>query len=222
MVIAVQSEELAIAEALLLALHVAAGGAVEGVGVEAGGVLGDGAVLLGHVDDDHADDEEDEHRREDRPALALAADHAPVGVGEAGRDDQDQQHLDEVGQAARVLEREGGVDVEEAAAVGAELLDHLLRGDRALAEDLGAAGERVDDGGVAEVLDHALGDEEEGADDRDRHQDVEEGRGPGPARSCRARARCGRRCRGSGRRRRRSRPRRRRSSGPSGPAIWAK
>ena len=30
------------------------------------------------------------------------------------------------------------------------------------------------DGGVAEVLDHALGDEEEGADDRDRHQDVEQ------------------------------------------------
>ena len=144
MVTAVHSEVVGDPEALLLALHVAAGRAVEGVGVEAGGVLGDGAVLLGHVDDGDADDEEDEHRREDRPALALAADHAPVGVGEAGRDDQDQQHLEEVGQAAGVLEREGRVDVEEAAAVGAELLDRLLRGDRALAEDLGAAGEGVD------------------------------------------------------------------------------
>ena len=33
--------------------------------------------------------------------------------------------------AGRVLERVRRVDVEEAAAVGAELLDHLLRGDRA-------------------------------------------------------------------------------------------
>ncbi len=42
------------------------------------------------------------------------------------------------------------------------------------AERLGAAGEGVDHGGVAEVLDHSLGDEEEGADDRDRQQDVEQ------------------------------------------------
>ena len=137
-------------------------------------VLGRGAVLLGDVDDDDAGDEEHRTSREDRPALPLAADHAPVGVGEAGRDDQDQQHLDEVGEAARVLERVGGVDVEEAAAVGPELLDRLLRGDRALAEDLGAAGEGVDDAVVAEVLDHALGDEEERADDRDRQQHVEQ------------------------------------------------
>ena len=39
-------------EALLLALDVAAGRAVEGVGVDAGGMLGRSAVLLGEVDDD--------------------------------------------------------------------------------------------------------------------------------------------------------------------------
>ena len=99
-------------------------------------MLGGVPCCSADVDDGDAGDEEDRHRREDRPALALAADHAPVGVGEAGRDDQDQQHLDEVGEPGRVLEREGRVDVEEAAAVGAEHLDRLLRGDRALAEGL--------------------------------------------------------------------------------------
>ena len=69
-------------EALLLALHVAAGRAGDGVGVQAGGVLGDGAVLLGHVDDRDPPDEEDEHRGEDRPTLPSTADHAAVGVGQ--------------------------------------------------------------------------------------------------------------------------------------------
>ena len=85
----------------------------------------------------------DHHRREDRPALAAVADHAPEGGGERGRDQQDQQQLEEVRERRRVLERHRRVDVEEAAAVGAELLDGLLRGDRAERERLGAAGERV-------------------------------------------------------------------------------
>ena len=100
-------------------------------------VLRRGAVLLGDVDDADADDEHHHHRRVERPALAPVADHAAEGVGEGGRDDQDQQQLDEVGEAARVLERDGAVDVEEAAAVGAELLDRLLRGDRARARASG-------------------------------------------------------------------------------------
>ena len=66
--------------------------------------------------------------------------------------------------AVGILERVGGVDVEEAAAVGAELLDRLLRGDRA-ARELGD--------GAAEGLQHALRDEQDRADDRDRQQDVE-------------------------------------------------
>ena len=65
------------------------------------------------------------------------------------------------------------VGVEEAAAIGAELLDGDLRGGRALAIDLLGALERgrVDIG--AEVLRHALPDEDQRGDDRQRQQHVE-------------------------------------------------
>ena len=46
------------------------------------------------------------------------------------------QSLDEVVERRRVLERVGGVHVEEAAAVGAELLDGDLAGDRAAGDEL--------------------------------------------------------------------------------------
>jgi ribosomal protein S15P/S13E len=75
-------------------------------------------------------DEHDRHRGQHRPALARVADHLAEGVAQRRRDQQDRQHLQEVGQRRRVLERMRRVGVEEAAAVGAELLDRLLRGDR--------------------------------------------------------------------------------------------
>src|SRR6188472_4096081 len=49
----------------------------------------------------------------------------------------------QVGQRVRVLERERRVDVEEAAAVGPELLDDLLRGHRADRERAVRHGERL-------------------------------------------------------------------------------
>ncbi len=70
----------------------------------------------------------------------------------------------------RVLEGVGGVRVEEPAAVGPELLDRLLRGDRAHRDRLRAAGGldvRV------EVLDHALGGENEGGDEREGEEKPE-------------------------------------------------
>ena len=51
------------------------------------------------------------------------------------------EHLDQVGQRRRILERMRAVGVEEAAAVGAEFLDDLLRGHRALRD--GLRGDRV-------------------------------------------------------------------------------
>ena len=75
--------------------------------------------------------------------------------------------------AVGVLERHRAVDVEEAAAVGPQLLDRLLRGDRAEGEGLGAAGDRVEGLGAVEGLDHALGDEDERGEEGDRQQDVE-------------------------------------------------
>ena len=81
-------------------------------------------------------DEDHGHGREHRPSLAGVADHHAEGVAEGGGDQQDRQHLEEVRQRRRVLEGVRGVDVEEAAPVGAELLDGDLRGGRAHRDDL--------------------------------------------------------------------------------------
>ena len=127
--------------------------------------------MHGHGEQRH---EQDPHRRQYRPSLARVPDHAPEGVGEPGRDEQYRQHLQEVGQRTRVLVRMRGVGIQKAAAVGAELLDALLGGDRAHGQGLGAA--RLDGGHVlisAEVLDHPLRDEHERQQHRDGQQDVE-------------------------------------------------
>ena len=69
---------------------------------------------------------------EERPALAPVADHLAERRGRARTGStQDQEHLEQVGERRRVLERVRRVGVDEAAAVGAQLLDHLLGGDRA-------------------------------------------------------------------------------------------
>ena len=72
--------------------------------------------------------EDHEHRGQQRPALARVADHRAERVAERRRNQQDRQHLEEVRQRRRVLERMRRVDVEEPAAVGAELLDRDLAG----------------------------------------------------------------------------------------------
>ena len=136
---------------------------------EAGGVLSGRAGRLGGVDDHDRHDEHREHRAEQGPALAAVADIAPEDRGQGGRDQQDQQHLEEVRDAAGVLERHRAVDVEEPAAVGPEHLDDLLRGHRAERERL-VADLRVG----RQVLDHALGDEHQRRDERDRQQHVQQ------------------------------------------------
>ena len=72
-----QRPDSATAVALLLALEVAAGGAVDVGRVEARGMLSGGAVLLGREDRQREDHVHGGHRREDRPALA--ADGRPCG-----------------------------------------------------------------------------------------------------------------------------------------------
>jgi hypothetical protein len=69
------------------------------------------------------------------------------------------------------------IGVEEPAAVGAEFLDDLLRGNRALRDHLLGAFERRRLGIGAEVLRHALPHQHERADDRNRQQDVENAAG---------------------------------------------
>ena len=89
------------------------------------------AGLLGGERADHQRHEDHQHRDEHRPALARVLDHAPERVAERRRDQQDRQHLEEVRERRRILERMRRVDVEEAAAVRAELLDRDLARGRA-------------------------------------------------------------------------------------------
>ena len=87
-VMTAKSADSADAEADLLALHVAA--------VDAERVDERVAVRLGPVGDGDAGDEQHAHRGEDRPALALVADHAAEDVGERGAEGEDRDHLQEV------------------------------------------------------------------------------------------------------------------------------
>ena len=71
----------------------------------------------------------------------------------------------------------GGVGVEEAAAVVAQLLDEFLRGDRAVGDRLLRAFEGGDRLGRVPRLRHTLPDQHEGSDEGDRQQDVQHAAG---------------------------------------------
>ena len=70
------------------------------------------------------------------PAVARRLRHMAKGVGEARRDREDREHLEEVRQWCRILERVGAVGVEEPAAIGAPFLDDFLRRHRSLCDHL--------------------------------------------------------------------------------------
>ena len=69
----------------------------------------------------------------------------------------------------------GAVRVEEAAAVRAQHLDRLLRGDRAHGEDLFRAFQRRQLAVREQVLQHSLRDEEERVEERDGQEHVDRG-----------------------------------------------
>ncbi len=154
----------------LLALHVA-----EGL-VDAGGERRVRAGLV-RDRDKGADAEDRGHSAEDDPALSLVLGIAAERVGEGEREREHRDHLDEVGQRGRILERVGGVGVEEPAAVVAQLLDELLGRHRATGDDLLRALQGGDRGRSVERLGDALPDEHDGADDRDREEDVQDAAG---------------------------------------------
>ena len=80
--------------------------------------------------------ENDHHYGEHGRALADVANHFSKYIRECDRNAQDERHRQEVREARRILERHGAIRVEESAAIRAELLDCLLRGD-------GSAGNRL-------------------------------------------------------------------------------
>ena len=77
------------------------------------------------------------------------------------------------GEGVGVLKGMGGVDVEEAAAVGAQVFDDLHRGDWPLGDGLRLPVQGMHDRVGVEVLDHALRDEDQRDHDADGQQDVE-------------------------------------------------
>ena len=136
-----------------------------------------GAVGFRPIGDGDAGDEQHAHHGQDRPALALVADHAAEHVGHGRADQEDRQHLHEVRQRGRVLEGVRGVGIEEAAAIGAQHLDRDLRGHRADRDGLLGAFERGGLDIVAERLRHALRDQEQRVDHADRQQHIKRGAG---------------------------------------------
>ena len=67
------------------------------------------AGRLRPVADGDAHDEKDPHGGEDRPPLALVADHAAEDVGQRRPEREDRDHLDEIRERRRVLEGMGRV-----------------------------------------------------------------------------------------------------------------
>ncbi len=133
--------------------------------------------------------------------------------------------VEQVGQRVRVLERVRRVRVVEAAAVGAELLDHFLARDRTAGDGLRLADHRGDLVPAGEVLHDAHRHQRQRPDDRRSGAGPAARSGSGRPRSCRAGRSCSGRSRGSPpwRRRcrrppRRSSVRRGRRSGPGGPS----
>ena len=86
---------------------------------------------------------------------------------------QDEQHLEPVREPVRALERVGGVGVEEAAAVVAELLDRLLRRERPEGDCLLGPFERGDRVRSGQGLRDALRHEDDGGHEGDRQEDVD-------------------------------------------------
>jgi len=68
--------------------------------------------------------------------LTCVADHLAERAAQSGRDQQDRQHLQEIGQRRGVLKRVATVGIEEPAAIGAELLDGHLRSGRSNGDGL--------------------------------------------------------------------------------------
>ena len=157
------------AESNFLALHVAAGEAERGEGVV--------AVSFRPVADDHAGDEENAHHRQNGPSLALIADHPAEHVGERGAEREDRDHLDEIRQRGRVLERMRSIGVEEAAAIGAEHLDRDLGGNRAHGNGLLGAFQRCRINIRPKCLRHTLPHQKQGIRNADRNENVERATG---------------------------------------------
>jgi hypothetical protein len=146
--------------------------------------------------------EQNQHGREDGPALARIAHEPAEGIRQRRRNEENGEHLQKIRQRRGILKGMCGVCVDETATVGAEFLDALLRCDRAHGQRLhmgrqrllhGIAGGIVDGGALsirlglligerldgrhifvgAEILHHTLGHEGDREKCGDGQQNIE-------------------------------------------------
>jgi hypothetical protein len=117
------------------------------------------AAAFGCIDGECSGQEQNAHDGEDRPALALLADHPAEYIGKRRSDREDQNDLNQIRERIRVLIRVCRIGVEEAAAIGAHHFDDFLAGHLSLGDQLLATFEcRYLSIGV-EILRHTLPDE---------------------------------------------------------------
>ena len=88
------------------------------------------AARFGPVRRGDTGEKENEHRGPYGPAVTLVLHHSAERVSQPGGDDEDDDHRQEVRPRRGILERVGSIGVEKATAVGADLLDRFLTGDR--------------------------------------------------------------------------------------------
>ena len=165
------------AETHLLAFHVAARLKSAWRGID--GKLGESriAAAFGCIDGECSGQEQNAHDGEDRPALALLADHPAEHIGERGADRENQHDLNEIRERVGILIRMRRIGVEEAAAVGAHHFDDFLAGHLPLGDQLLAPFERRCFGIGVQVLRHTLPDKKETDHNRDRQKHIENGAG---------------------------------------------
>ncbi|MNN56203.1 hypothetical protein D3C81_1711200 [compost metagenome] len=117
-----------------------------------------------------ADHKDNRHRPQQRPALTAVIYHVTKGETERGGDQEDRQHLYDVGQRGRVLERMRGVGVKETPAVGAQHFDRFLRCHRPHRQHLFHAFKRGVRRVGQQVLQGALLNKEQGDQQSNRQQ----------------------------------------------------
>ncbi|OIQ82756.1 hypothetical protein GALL_354400 [mine drainage metagenome] len=145
------------AEARFLAFHVAAGlhGGHRLIGTQSGEYR-IALLLEGHrADRKHQEDQR--HGREYRPALTRIARHAAKGNTERSRDQENGQHLEEIRQGCRILERMSRVGVKESATVCTDHFYRFLGGDRPHRQSLCLRRGRLRHGIALFVLDGLAG-----------------------------------------------------------------
>jgi hypothetical protein len=81
--------------------------------------------------------EEDKHRHEQSDTLLPVAEHFAKHEGQSGRQEKEGKIEKKIRQGIRAFEWMGCIGIEESAAIGAEMFDGYLRGDRADSDMLG-------------------------------------------------------------------------------------